>query len=140
MTLTAYIDGASRGNPGESGYGVVLKGPEAELLQARGVYIGRTTNNVAEYRGLLGCLQLAAKFQPKELKVYSDSQLLVNQINGIYKVRKPHLQSLHTEIITQIKELSCKFKIEYIPREKNREADTLARRAVNLKTDVEDSV
>lgn len=138
MRVVAYIDGSSLGNPGEGGYGVVLKDKEGRILKAVGQYIGRATNNVAEYRGLLGCLELSQHFRTSELIVYSDSQLLVNQMNGTYRVKKSHLKTLHTQILEVIRDRKIHFEIYYIPREKNKEADRLARRAIRLHSEITD--
>ena len=132
----AYIDGSSAGNPGEAGYGVVLRDEGGDVLEAVGRYIGRATNNVAEYQGLLGCLELTRQHEARSLIVYSDSQLLVNQMKGIYRVKKPHLKVLHTRALDTLKDRSIQFEIHYIPREKNREADRLARRAIRLRSEV----
>ncbi len=136
MRLVAYIDGSSVGNPGEAGYGVVLKDEKGETLKAVGRYIGRATNNVAEYRGLLGCLELAKEYDACSLVVHSDSQLLVNQMRGTYRVKKPHLKVLHTQILEALREGSVRFEIHHIPREGNREADSLARRAIRLHSEI----
>lgn len=136
MILKAYIDGSSVGNPGEAGYGVVLETEEGEILKEIGRYIGQATNNVAEYSGLLACLKMVEPYGASSLSVYSDSQLLVNQIKGIYRVKKPHLAKLHAKAMALIKKSQICLDICHIPREKNRKADGLARRAVLLKSDV----
>ncbi len=136
MKLRAYIDGSSIGNPGEAGYGVVLFNEEGDVIREFGQYIGQATNNVAEYRGLLACLEWVQKCGSCSLIVHSDSQLLVNQMKGIYRVRKPHLATLHTEALNRIKKGHINLDIRYIPREKNRKADALARRAVLLKSEI----
>ena len=138
MNLIAYIDGSSMGNPGESGYGVVIKDENGNVLQYFGNYIGQTTNNVAEYQGLIGCLDLVAKFQIGSLTVFSDSQLMVRQINGEYRVKQPHLQVLFSKVKEKLKILSIDFTIEHVPREQNKEADKLARKAVYLKSEIND--
>ena len=130
MKLIAYIDGSSMGNPGEAGYGVLLKDEDGNILETTGKYIGKATNNVAEYSGLIGCLEIVGKYNPESLTVFSDSQLLVNQVNGIYKIKKVHLQKLYKLFSERLASLSVKFKIIHVPREKNSEADGLARKAV----------
>lgn len=132
----AYIDGSSFGNPGEAGYGVVLMDEERDVLASVGRYIGRATNNVAEYWGLIGCLEIVRQFGACNLTVYSDSQLLVNQIRGIYRVKKPHLKELHTRTLETIKNGSIQLRIFHIPREKNREADRLARQAIRQRSEI----
>ncbi len=132
MNVVAFIDGSSLGNPGEAGCGVVLKDEEGSVLQMLGEYIGRATNNVAEYRGLLACLRLASEMGVRSLTVFSDSELMVNQMKGTYRVKQPHLKELHSQVLEAIRIDSLRFKIHHIPREKNREADELARRAIRL--------
>ena len=134
MTVVAYIDGSSFGNPGESGYGVVLKNEEGIVLEIEGGYIGKATNNEAEYKGLLACLKLAKQHGIRALTVYSDSQLMVNQMKGIYRVKKPHLKEFHSQALEAITAGSIRFSIHHIPRDKNKEADGLARRAIRLRT------
>ena len=134
MNVVAYINGSSLGNPGEAGCGVVLKDEEGTVLQMFGEYIGRATNNVAEYRSLLACLRLAGQMDARSLTVCSDSELLVNQMKGTYRVKQPHLKELHSQALEAIKADSLCFTIHHIPREKNREADGLARRAIRLRS------
>lgn len=136
MDLVAYIDGSSFGNPGESGYGVVIQDDKGCILESRGCYIGKATNNVAEYQGLLGCFALIERWKPDSLTVYSDSQLLVNQVNGSYRVKQPHLIKLHTQILDNIKRLSIPFAIHHIPRTQNNAADGLARRSIRLRSEI----
>jgi ribonuclease HI len=138
MTMVAYIDGSSLGNPGESGYGVVLKDEEGTVLEVEGGYIGKATNNVAEYKGLLACLKLVKQRGIHALTVYSDSQLLVNQMKGIYRVKKPHLKEFHSQALEAIAAGSIRFSIHHIPRDKNKEADGLARRAIRLRSYIKD--
>ncbi|MCK5147907.1 ribonuclease HI family protein [bacterium] len=136
MKLVAYIDGSSIGNPGDAAFGVVVKDESGDILTMLGRYIGRNTNNVAEYQGLIGCLELLKDFSIDSLKVYSDSQLLVNQVNGVYRVKQPHLQVLHKQIMVLIDQLKFDFDIEHVRREYNKEADALARRAVKVKKEI----
>lgn len=130
MKLEAYIDGSSLGNPGEGGCGVILKTEEGTILEQKGWYLGRTTNNEAEYRGLLYCLELVQPYHPKSLVVYSDSELLVKQLHGKYKVRAKHLLELHQQVKRLLEQGGWQFQIQYVPREENREADRLARNAI----------
>ncbi len=128
--LFAHIDGGARGNPGPAGYGVVLEDahgrPVAELSQ----YLGRQTNNFAEYSGLLAALAYAVEHGCKALKVISDSELLVRQLKGIYKVRDPRLREMYDRAQTMIRKLDW-FRIEHARREHNREADRLANQAMD---------
>src|SRR5260370_42629417 len=92
MTLIAFTDGASRGNPGESGIGVILRDEQGAVVYSGSGYIGRTTNNVAEYRALLACLKKAIALRPTKLIVHSDSELMVRQMGGEYRGRDKNLQ------------------------------------------------
>jgi ribonuclease HI len=127
---TANIDGAARGNPGPASYGVVLRNPDGTPLASLGKYIGRHTNNVAEYFALIAALDYAATNDIKRLRVFSDSQLIVNQIKGLYKVKHPDLRPLHERAKRQAAGLEA-FAIQYVPREQNREADDLANAALD---------
>jgi acyl dehydratase/ribonuclease HI len=127
---TANIDGAARGNPGPAAYGVVVRRPDGKTHESLGKYIGRTTNNVAEYYALIAALDYAAASGIKRLRVYSDSQLIVNQIKGLYKVKHPDLRPLHERAKKQAAGLES-FSIQYVPREQNRDADDLANAALD---------
>src|SRR6202162_4864917 len=127
---TANIDGAARGNPGPASYGVVLRKPDGTLLESLGKYIGRTTNNVAEYYALIAALDYAAARGISRLRVQSDSQLIVNQMKGLYKVKHPDLRPLHERARKQAAGLDA-FTIQYVPREQNREADAAANAALD---------
>jgi len=129
-SYTANIDGAARGNPGPASYGVVLRRPDGKPLEKLGKYIGRHTNNVAEYYALIAALDYAAANGIKRLRVYSDSQLIVNQIKGIYKVKHPDLRPLHERAKKQAATLEA-FAIQYVPREQNRDADAAANAALD---------
>jgi acyl dehydratase len=127
---TANIDGAARGNPGPAAYGVLIRRPDGKTHESLGKYIGRTTNNVAEYYALIAALDYAAASGIKRLRVYSDSQLIVNQIKGLYKVKHPDLRPLHERAKKQAAGLET-FTIQYVPREQNRDADDLANAALD---------
>jgi acyl dehydratase/ribonuclease HI len=127
---TANIDGAARGNPGPAAYGVVVRKPDGSKHEGLGKYIGRTTNNVAEYYALIAALDYAAASGIRRLRVYSDSQLIVNQIKGLYKVKHPDLRPLHERAKKQAAGLES-FTIQYVPREQNRDADELANAALD---------
>lgn len=131
--LIAYVDGGSRGNPGESGFGVVLKTPSGEVVQTVRGYLGAGTNNTAEYRALIAGLESALGFGCRRLEVRSDSQLVVRQIKGIYKVSRPHLRALLSEAHTLIRRFQF-FTIVRVSREENQEADQLANQAIDQKT------
>jgi len=124
-----YIDGASRGNPGPSGIGVVLlDGAEVPARQLS-VYLGETTNNVAEYLALVYALQEALRGGYTEVKVKTDSELLARQINGQYRVRDPHLRLFYDLAVHLAKGFRA-CRVEHIPRTQNRLADRLAGQAV----------
>jgi ribonuclease HI len=133
MTILAYTDGASRGNPGESGIGVILKDESGNLLAEHYGYIGRTTNNVAEYTALASCLKLVQKMECGALVVHSDSELMVRQLNGVYKVKDEGIQKHYRRVRKLLEALPVQFEIRHIPREKNREADRLANRGIDSK-------
>jgi acyl dehydratase/ribonuclease HI len=127
---TANIDGAARGNPGPAAYGIIVRRPDGTTHESLGKYIGRTTNNVAEYYALIAALDYAAASGIRRLRVLSDSQLIVNQIKGLYKVKHPDLRPLHERAKKQAASLDS-FTIQYVPREQNRVADDLANAALD---------
>ncbi len=127
---TANIDGAARGNPGPASYGVVVKRPDGRPLESLGKYIGRHTNNVAEYYALIAALDYAVAKGIRRLRVHSDSQLIVNQMKGLYKVKHPDLRPLHERAKKQAAGLEA-FTIQYVPREENRAADAAANAALD---------
>ena len=125
--LVAYVDGGSLGNPGPSGIGVVIEGSDTGTIRiAR--WIGRQDNNVAEYVALMEALQCAHSLKARALHVYSDSQVVVRQMQGEYACRSPRLYSLHW--ICRKLAQSFKFSITHVPRELNAEANDLATAAV----------
>src|ERR1700736_81800 len=126
----ANIDGAARGNPGPAAYGLVLRRPDGTPLESLGKYIGRHTNNVAEYYALIAALDYALANGIKRLRVQSDSQLIVNQMKGLYKVKHPDLRPLHERAKKMAAALES-FTIQYVPREQNREADAAANAALD---------
>ncbi len=128
--LIAYIDGASRGNPGRAGAGVVIYDEKGEMLEKKSVYLGEATNNVAEYRALLVALQMAEERRAKELQVYSDSELIVKQVTGSYRVKNQALMKLYREVKERAQNLK-RFQIAHIPRERNRLADNQANLAID---------
>ncbi|HMQ10198.1 MAG TPA: ribonuclease HI family protein [Oligoflexia bacterium] len=128
----AYIDGASRGNPGEASVGVSLCAKDGQELATVAKYIGQATNNVAEYTSLLEALDLAKAQMCKNVKIYADSQLMVRQIQGIYKVKNPELKKLWQQAMDKI-QLFDSFEIEHVRREYNKRADELANIALDSK-------
>lgn len=128
--LVAHSDGGARGNPGPAGYGVVIQDQSGRKVAALSEYLGHQTNNFAEYQGLIGALEYALQHGPKALKLISDSELLVRQIKGIYKVKNPTLRDLHARAKELIAQLDW-FSIGHALREHNREADRLANEAMD---------
>src|SRR5436305_10112934 len=122
--LIAHSDGGARGNPGPAGYGVVIQDQAGRKVAALSEYLGHQTNNFAEYQGLIAALEYAIAHNHKALKLVSDSELLVRQIKGIYKVRNSTLQELHGRARELIAQLEW-FSIDHALREHNREADEL---------------
>ena len=126
----ANIDGGSRGNPGPAAYGVVVRDGSGEIVARLKKYIGRMTNNVAEYYGLIAALDYVQSQGIRALRIESDSELLVKQMKGLYKVRSPELQPL----FERAKKMSAaldSFRIDHVYREQNREADALANEAMD---------
>jgi ribonuclease HI len=128
--LVAHSDGGARGNPGPAGYGVVIKDESGKKVAALSEYLGHQTNNFAEYQGLIAALEYALQHGPKALKLISDSELLVRQIKGIYKVKNAVLQDLHGRAKELIAQLDW-FSIGHALREHNQEADHLANEAMD---------
>jgi ribonuclease HI len=128
--LVAHIDGGSRGNPGPAGYGVVIEDQAGRRVAGLSQYLGHRTNNYAEYSGLLAALEYALTSGPKALKVISDSELMVRQIKGVYKVRSAALLELYQKAQQLIRQLEW-FEIGHVLRESNREADRLANEAMD---------
>lgn len=126
----AHIDGASRGNPGPAAYAVVLRDADGKMVLELGKKIGRETNNVAEYYALLAALDYAASHGIHALRIRSDSELLVRQMQGRYKVKSPDLKPLHERALKLVRQLRY-FAIEHVPREMNRDADALANVALD---------
>jgi ribonuclease HI len=130
LHLIAYSDGGARGNPGPAGYGVVIQDQAGRKVAALSEYLGHQTNNVAEYQGLIAALEYATTHDHKAIKVISDSELLVRQIKGIYKVKNAALQDLHARAKELIAQLDW-FSIGHVLRGKNQEADELANAAMD---------
>ena len=128
--LIAYTDGGARGNPGPAGYGVVIKDNAGKKVAGLSEYLGHQTNNFAEYQGLIAALEYAVTHGPKALKLVSDSELMVKQIKGIYKVKNANLQDLHARAKQLIAKLDW-FSIDHALREHNQEADRLANEAMD---------
>jgi len=124
------VDGASRGNPGEAGCGAVIFDETGKTLRELTRYLGRATNNVAEYEGLLMGLEETLRLGVKRLRVESDSELLVRQLNGAYRVKDEKLIRLHQQARALLRQLES-YRIIHVRREKNRLADRLANQAID---------
>lgn len=128
--VTVHIDGGSRGNPGEAGAGVYFQDRSGAPLQRIARHIGRATNNTAEYQALLIALARAREAGVKHLLVFSDSELLVNQVNGRYRTTVPHLQQFLQEAIRLMRAIG-RVDVAHVRREQNKEADALANEAMD---------
>ncbi len=132
MTWTAHIDGGSRGNPGPAGAGVSINDDQGKEVFGAGFFLGRKTNNQAEYAGLLHALQVLHAAEANSIRVLTDSELLAHQINGIYRVKSPDLQPLYEEARRLLRDFE-RWEVKYVPREQNRFADKLANQAMDAK-------
>ncbi len=146
--FSVFIDGASRGNPGEAGVGIVMKDPGGNTLYSAAGYTGKMTNNAAEYTALILALTKLKK-NPILLKmngsgapsdagsrrviIHSDSELIVKQMNGIYRVKEPDLKKLHQQASGLLRSLPFEIELKHIRREQNREADRLANIGIDSK-------
>jgi ribonuclease HI len=128
--LVAHIDGGARGNPGPAGYGVFVQDEAGKKVAGLSEYLGLQTNNFAEYQGLIAALEYATAHGHRALKVISDSELMVRQIKGIYKVKNATLRDLHARAKELIGQLEW-FSIGHVLRGENREADELANAAMD---------
>jgi len=128
--FVAFIDGGARGNPGPAGWGVVIQSPAGETIAELMGALPHSTNNVAEYNGLLAALDWCADHGATELHIRSDSLLLVQQMRGVYKVKNEGLKALHGRARLLAHKIG-KVTFEHVPREKNKEADRLANLAMD---------
>lgn len=128
--LIIHTDGAARGNPGPAGIGVIMKCPDGKVVGEHYEYLGETTNNQAEYKALIRALKEAIKLEAEEVDIFADSELMVSQIKGIYKVKNEGLKPLFDEARGLVKKIKT-FHIAHVRREKNKEADNLANIAID---------
>jgi ribonuclease HI len=128
--IIVNIDGGARGNPGPAAYGVVVRSAQGAVLAELAQYLGIQTNNVAEYSGLLAALDYAVRENHGSLKVLSDSELLVRQMLGEYRVKNPALKELYDRAQALARKLD-RFSIEHVRREQNRDADRLVNEALD---------
>ena len=130
--LYIHIDGASRGNPGEAGFGVHVARPDGQPVAGLYGYLGRATNNVAEYEGLLHALRYALAQGARRVHLFSDSELVVRQVGGSYKVKHPAMLPLHREAVSLMGRFE-RATLSHVRREQNKDADRLANRALDEK-------
>lgn len=130
MKLIINIDGASRGNPGLASCGVVIKDANGKLIKQGGRFLGKATNNFAEFKALDIALTQAKNLGATELEIFADSQLLVRQFNGEYKIKKDTLKILMAGIFEKRKNFK-RVKLEHVAREKNKDADAVANRILD---------
>jgi ribonuclease HI len=128
--LRLYTDGAARGNPGPAGLGMVIEDDQGMRLWGGHRYVGTATNNKAEYLALIDGLRKVAEWKPDALEVYLDSELVVQQVRGRYKVRHADLQPLHTQALGLLRTFP-RVNVTHVPRERNKGADALANRAID---------
>jgi ribonuclease HI len=129
MKAKIYTDGGARGNPGPAGIGAWIDGPKSQEISE---YIGEATNNVAEYKALIAGIKGAKKLEYDEIEIFCDSQLIVEQVKGNYKVKKEHLKGLCSEARLALNDFKT-ISITHIPREENKIADRLVNEAIDSK-------
>ncbi len=130
--LIINTDGGSRGNPGPAGIGLVIKNEAGELLYSYGGYIGETTNNVAEYSALIKALEESVNLGGTTLKIQMDSELIVKQMQGVYKIKQPTLQELAAKVLSLLKKFES-YTFVHVRRELNTEADALVNEALDAR-------
>jgi ribonuclease HI len=133
--LIIHVDGGARGNPGPAGAGVVIRRDDGRLLFEAGYYLGKQTNNAAEYHALIRALQRAQSFGDQPIRVCSDSELLVRQITGVYRVKSPTLGQFFEQVQMLLLRVPC-WNLQHVPREENRRADELVNLAIDRRCDV----
>lgn len=129
-SVIIHTDGGARGNPGPAGIGVVFFGQDRKIIQEFKAYIGEATNNVAEYKALVLALEQARKLGFKDLQVNMDSELIVRQMQGVYKIKEPALQVLAKQVLSLTNHFN-KISYRHVAREKNKEADRLVNLAID---------
>lgn len=137
--VTVYTDGASRGNPGHAGIGVVIIDSQGNLLKEISDYIGETTNNIAEYTALLTALKEVQEMEYDEVEVVSDSELMVKQIKGEYQVKNVGLKRLYDQVKEIIKGFKS-FSIRHVRRGGNKRADELANQGIDYAIDDDEEI
>ena len=130
MKLTINVDGGARGNPGPSAVGVVVRDESGEVIEDHGILIGDATNNVAEYKALLMGIERAIELGATDLELIGDSELVVKQVQGKYKVKNAGIKPLHAEAKSGLAKIP-KWQIRHVRREQNAEADSLVNQALD---------
>lgn len=128
--VVLYMDGASKGNPGDAGIGVVISDDGGNVLKELAEYIGKATNNAAEYTALIRGLQESIKLDATSVEINTDSELLARQLAGVYKVKSDNLKPLYAQAMALLKTFSS-AKISHMKRELNKRADELANEGIN---------
>jgi ribonuclease HI len=130
VRVVVHVDGGSRGNPGPAAAAAVISTPEGEVLDEAAQTLGRVTNNVAEYRGLLLGLERAKALGATEVEVVNDSELVARQINGVYKVKHADMRPLYLDALAALREFE-RWSIRSVPRAQNADADALVNQALD---------
>lgn len=137
MRLSIHIDGGSRGNPGPAAVGIVITNADSgEALREVGIHLGQTTNNVAEYQGLIRAVKAALELHATELLIHSDSELMVRQVLGQYRVKSEDLRPLYQQALTLLRKIP-KWTLTHVRRDKNQRADQLVNAALDAGIDVD---
>ena len=129
-SVNIYADGASRGNPGNAGAGIIITAEDGKVIKKTGKYLGKTTNNEAEYQALIIALEEAKAMGATDIKIFADSELMVRQIKGEYKVKSEGLRPLYGKAMSILMGFK-RYDIIHIERDKNKEADRLANEAID---------
>jgi ribonuclease HI len=130
VKVVVHVDGGSRGNPGPAAAAAVVYGPDGEVLDEAAATIGRATNNVAEYRGLLLGIERAKALGATEVELVNDSELVAHQVNGRYKVNHPDMKPLHAQAVAALRDFE-RWSLRPVRREKNAQADALVNQALD---------
>lgn len=128
--VRVYSDGAARGNPGPAGAGAVLMDPEGEIVERLGRFLGVNTNNYAEYMGLIIGLERARELGVREVEVMADSELMIKQLGGQYKVKAENLRPLYEEALALLRTFDA-VRLKHVPRAQNKDADEMSNRAID---------
>jgi len=131
--LNVYTDGASRGNPGPSSIGIVFKDSSGKIIWQQNKALGKATNNEAEYQALIYAMKHVNRYHPEKIIFYSDSELMISQMKGEYKIKDPKIQKLFLEAWNRKIDLGKKVEFRLVPREENQEADRLANKILDQK-------